>query len=228
PADAADGLAPWTGVAPTAMPLGGRVPPKAMDTDDIKTVLANWREAIRRTEDAGFEICEIHAAHGYLIHQFLSPLTNQRTDAYGGSFENRTRLAREVVMAVREVWPEKLPLFTRFSSTDWVEGGWDLEQSMELAQALKPLGVDVIDCSSGGIVPGANIPVGPEYQVPFAREIRKRGDMATAAVGMITEPKQAEDILQRGDADLIVMARQFLREPYWPLRAARELGTDLT
>ncbi|MEJ2215441.1 MAG: NADH:flavin oxidoreductase/NADH oxidase [Gemmatimonadota bacterium] len=218
----------WEPVAPSALPFQDDWhTPQALDKAGIRGVVDAFRDAAGRSLEAGFRVAEIHGAHGYLIHEFLSPLTNQRTDAYGGSFENRTRLAREVVTAVREVWPEELPLFLRISATDWIEGGWDIAQSVELARAVGSLGVDVVDCSSGGLVPGAKIPVGPGYQVPFARDVRQQAGVATATVGMITEPRQAEEILQRGDADLIVMARQYLREPYWPLRAARELGVDL-
>jgi 2,4-dienoyl-CoA reductase-like NADH-dependent reductase (Old Yellow Enzyme family) len=169
-------------------------------------------------------VVEIHAAHGYLLHQFLSPLSNRRGDEYGGSFENRTRIVREVVEAVRGVWPESLPLFVRFSATDWVEGGWDVEQSVELARMLGPLGVDLVDCSSGGLVPGAKIPVGPGYQVDFAERIRREGGIATAAVGLITDPEQADAIVRRGEGDMVFLARQLLRDPYWPLHAARRLG----
>lgn len=218
----------WEPVAPSALPFQDDWhTPRALDEAGIQGVVDAFRDAAVRALEAGFRVAEIHGAHGYLIHEFLSPLTNQRTDAYGGSLENRTRLAREVVTAVREVWPEELPLFLRISATDWIEGGWDIAQSVELARAVGSLGVDVVDCSSGGLVPGAKIPVGPGYQVPFARDVRQQAGVATAAVGMITEPRQAEEILQRGDADLIVMARQYLREPYWPLRAARELRVDL-
>jgi 2,4-dienoyl-CoA reductase-like NADH-dependent reductase (Old Yellow Enzyme family) len=170
---------------------------------------------------------EIHAAHGYLIHEFLSPLSNRRTDEYGGSFENRTRVAREIVESVRRIWPEHYPLLVRISATDWAEGGWDLEQSVALAQQLKPLGVDLIDCSSGGAVPNAKIAIGPGYQVPFAERIRREADMPTAAVGMITEPEQADEIIRQGKADMVFLAREFLRHPYWPLAAAAKLQADL-
>jgi 2,4-dienoyl-CoA reductase-like NADH-dependent reductase (Old Yellow Enzyme family) len=180
--------------------------------------------AARRACEAGFRVIEIHAAHGYLIHEFLSPLGNRRTNAYGGSFENRTRLLREVVAAVRGVWPERAPLFVRISASDWIEGGWDIQQSVELARQLKELGADLIDCSSGGNVPSAAMPVGPGYQTPFANEIRREANILTGAVGMITSPVQAEHILVTGQADAVIIAREFLRDPYWPLRAARELG----
>ena len=170
---------------------------------------------------------EIHAAHGYLIHEFLSPLSNKRTDEYGGSFENRTRLPLIIARAVRNAVPENLPVFVRISATDWAEGGWDLPQSIEFCKLLKETGIDLIDCSSGGLVPYAKIQVGPDYQVPFAAEIRQQAGIATAAVGLITGPVQAEDILQRGEADAVMIARQFLREPYFTFRAARELGVHV-
>jgi len=177
---------------------------------------------------AGFRVIEIHAAHGYLIHEFLSPLSNQRDDDYGGSFENRTRVLREIVQAVRGAWPNGAPLFVRISATDWVEGGWDLEQSIALARELKQLGVDLIDCSSGGSVPQAKIPVGAGYQTRFAQRIRDEAEILTGAVGMITSPAQAEHIINTGQADAILMAREFLREPYWPLRAAQELRQSVS
>jgi 2,4-dienoyl-CoA reductase-like NADH-dependent reductase (Old Yellow Enzyme family) len=173
-------------------------------------------------------VIEIHAAHGYLIHEFLSPLSNRRDDAYGGSFENRTRLVREIVAAVRSSWPKGAPLFVRISATDWVEGGWDLEQSIELARGLKQLGVDLIDCSSGGSVPHAEIPAGPGYQTPFAQRLRQEAEIMTGAVGMITSPVQAEQIIGTGQADAVLMAREFLRDPYWPLRAAHELEQSVS
>jgi len=233
--------APWNGGGPVSIDEGGWQPvgpsplrfqdgypvPRPLEPAEIPAVVESFRNAARRAQAAGFRVAEIHAAHGYLLHQFLSPLTNQRTDAYGGSFENRTRLACEVTAAVREAWPDELPLFVRVSATDWVEGGWDLEQTVELARLLAPLGVDLVDCSSGGLVPHAVVPAAPGYQVPFAGEIRRRAKVATAAVGLITESHQAEAILSEGDADLILLARQFLRDPYWPLRAARELGADV-
>jgi len=177
-----------------------------------------WKPAARSLE--------IHAAHGYLLHQFLSPLSNHRTDGYGGSFENRTRLLREVVQAVRKIWPDNLPLFVRISATDWVEGGWDIEQSVELARHLKPLGVDLMDCSSGALVPHAKIPVGPGFQVPFAERIRREADIQAAAVGLITDPAQADQIIRNGQADLVLLGREFLRTPYWPVYAARELKQE--
>ena len=178
----------------------------------------------RRALDAGFDVAEIHAAHGYLIHEFLSPLSNTRTDAYGGSFDNRARLCLEVTDAVRTVWPGHQPVFVRISSTDWTPEGWDIEQSVELARRLKDRGVDLIDCSSGGNVATAAIPLGPGYQVPFAERIRREVGIATGAVGLITEPRQAHGIVEQGQADCVLLARELLRDPYWPLRAARELG----
>ncbi len=170
----------------------------------------------------------MHGARGYLLHEFLSPLSNQRTDAYGGSFENRIRLFVEVTQAVREVWPDTLPLLARFSGTDWVPGGWDVEQSIALARVLAPLGVDLIDCSSGGIVPGVTIPIGPGYQVELADRIRRDAGIATAAVGLITDASQADSIVREGRADMVFLARQLLREPYWPLHAAKTLGVAVT
>jgi len=176
----------------------------------------------------GFEWIEIHAAHGYLIHEFLSPLSNRRSDDYGGSFENRTRILREIVAAVRRSWPERAPVFVRISATDWIEGGWDIEQSVELARQVKEFGVDLIDCSSGGNVAQASIPLGPGYQTPFAQRIRRESGIMTGAVGMITSPVQAEHVLATGQADAVIIAREFLRDPYWPLRAARELGQAMS
>src|SRR5205807_3438042 len=175
----------------------------------------------------GAKVIEIHSAHGYLLNSFLSPLSNHRTDEYGGTFENRTRILSEVVTDVRKVWPEQYPLFVRISATDWVEGGWTPEDSVALAKLLQPLGVNVFDCSSGGVVPHAKIPVGPGYQVPFAQRIRSESGMPTGAVGMITDPAQADHIIRTGQADLVFIARQLLREPYWPFQAARALGQEI-
>ncbi|PYY04325.1 MAG: oxidoreductase [Acidobacteria bacterium] len=212
-------------VAPSAIRFAEQYPlPQALTREAIRQVVDAFAEATRRAGQAGFPVIEIHAAHGYLIHEFLSPLSNRREDHYGGSFENRTRILREIVSAVRSVWPARAPLFVRISATDWVEGGWDIEQSIELARQLKPLGVDLIDCSSGGNVPHAKIPVCPLYQTPFAERIRREAGILTGAVGMITTPLEADHIVQSGQADVVIMARQFLRDPYWPLRAARELG----
>lgn len=215
----------WQVVAPSALPFSPTYPqPRALSLDEIQIVIDAFRAAAARALQAGFRVLEIHAAHGYLIHQFLSPLANQRVDAYGGSFEGRARLAREVAGAVRSVWPEHLPLFTRVSSTDWVQGGWSIEDSVQLASILKEEGVDLIDCSSGGNVPDASIPVAPGYQVPFAARIRREADVPTMTVGLITEAAQAESILEHGDADLIALAREELRDPNFPLHAARSLG----
>ena len=217
----------WLPVAPSAVAFDDRhQTPVALDQVGIAAVVAEFRAAAQRSLDAGFELIELHAAHGYLLHEFLSPLSNRRNDRYGGSFENRIRITREVIAATREVWPERLPLLLRISATDWVEGGWDIEQSVALARAIRNDGVDLIDCSSGGNVPHAKIPLEPGYQVSFARRIREESDIATGAVGLITEPAQAEKIIADGDADLVLLARELLREPYWPRRAARELGVE--
>jgi 2,4-dienoyl-CoA reductase-like NADH-dependent reductase (Old Yellow Enzyme family) len=199
------------------------IQPEALTVGAIARVARAFAEGARRSLEAGFELVEIHAAHGYLVHQFLSPLVNTRTDQYGGSFENRTRILREVVESVRKVWPERLPLWVRISASDWTEGGWTIEDSIALARQLKPLGVDLIDSSSGGIVPAAKIPLGAGYQTPFAERIRKEAGILTGAVGMITSPEQAQHIIGTGQADLVLLAREFLRDPYWPLRAARAL-----
>jgi 2,4-dienoyl-CoA reductase-like NADH-dependent reductase (Old Yellow Enzyme family) len=218
----------WVPEAPSAIPFDPASPPPHELTEEaIQQIVAAFAQSTRWALAAGFQVVELHAAHGYLLHEFLSPLSNTRTDAYGGSFESRTRFVRECVQAMRAVWPESLPLFVRISATDWVDGGWDLPQSIELARLLKPLGVDLIDCSSGGAVPKASIPVGPGYQVPFAEAIRRETGMLTGAVGLITEPQQAEAILQQGQADLVLLARELLRDPYWPLHAARTLGADV-
>jgi 2,4-dienoyl-CoA reductase-like NADH-dependent reductase (Old Yellow Enzyme family) len=230
-----DGVVPeteggWQNVmAPSAIPFADNYPmPQALTVDGIQQVVKAFADAARRACDAGFRVIEIHAAHGYLIHEFLSPLSNHRDDAYGGSFDNRTRLIREIVTAVRSSWPKGAPLFVRISASDWVEGGWDLEQSIELARSLKQIGVDLIDCSSGGTVPHAKIPAGPGYQIPFAQRIRHEAEILAGAVGMITSPVQAEQIIGTGQADAILIAREFLRDPYWPLRAAKELGQSIS
>jgi 2,4-dienoyl-CoA reductase-like NADH-dependent reductase (Old Yellow Enzyme family) len=212
-------------VAPSALAFGeGYATPEALSLEGIRAVVEAFRAAARRACAAGFAVVEIHAAHGYLLHQFLSPLSNHRIDQYGGSFENRTRLLCEVVSAVRSVLPEACSLFVRISATDWKAEGWDPDQSTELVNQLRPLGVDLVDCSSGGILPQAEIPMGAGYQVSFAELIRSETGVMTAAVGMISEPAQADRIIRNHQADLILMAREFLREPYWPLRVARELG----
>jgi len=220
----------WSNVvAPSALAFTDDYPmPKALSIDGIKNIVSAFAAAARRVCQAGFRVIEIHAAHGYLIHEFMSALSNQRTDAYGGSFENRTRILREIVAAVRGSWPEGAPLFVRISATDWIDGGWDIQQSVELARQLKQLGADLIDCSSGGNVPHAKIPVGPGYQTQFAEQIRREAHILTGAVGMITTPVQAEHIIGTGQADAVIVARELLRDPYWPLRAARELGQRIS
>jgi 2,4-dienoyl-CoA reductase-like NADH-dependent reductase (Old Yellow Enzyme family) len=196
------------------------IQPEALTVEGIARITAAFADGARRSLEAGFELVEIHGAHGYLVHQFLSPLVNTRTDRYGGSFENRTRLLREIVEAVRKVWPERLPLWLRISASDWTEGGWPIEDSVALAKVVKGLGVDLIDASSGGIVPTAKIPLGPGYQTAFAERIRKEAGILSGAVGMITSAVQAQHILATGQADLVLLARELLRDPYWPLRAA--------
>lgn len=219
----------WQTVAPSAIPFDAGYPsPRELSLEEIRRIVKAFADAAVRAREAGFELIELHGAHGYLLHEFLSPLSNRRTDEYGGSLENRTRIVREVVQAVRRTWPERLPLFLRISASDWAEGGWTLDDSVELARMVAPLGVDLIDNSSGGLVPYAKIEVRPGYQVPFAREIRQKTGLKTGAVGMITDPEQAEAILQDGSADLIVMAREFLREPYWPVKAASALGYEFS
>ena len=220
----------WKNVlAPTAVAFADNYPqPVEMSQQDITACVEAFAAAATRAHAAGFRVIEVHAAHGYLIHEFLSPLSNQRADQYGGSFDNRTRLVREVAQAIRRVWPEQLPLFTRISATDWTAGGWDIEQSVELAKRLKPLGVDLIDCSSGGNVATAKIPIGPGYQTPFAERIRREAGILTGSVGMITTATQAEHIVGSGQADAVLLAREMLRDPYFPMRAARELGQEIT
>jgi 2,4-dienoyl-CoA reductase-like NADH-dependent reductase (Old Yellow Enzyme family) len=202
--------------------------PRAMTTADLDNVCRQWREATHRALEAGFKFIEIHSAHGYLLHTFLSPISNQRTDEYGGSFENRTRLLLRVAAEVRKAMPAELPLAVRLSCTDWTEGGWSIEDCVRLAPLLREAGVDIIDCSSGGAVPGAKIPIGPGYQTEFAAAIRQRAKMPTIAVGMITDPRQAETILVTGQADMVFLAREFLRDPYWPAHAAQILGAPIT
>jgi 2,4-dienoyl-CoA reductase-like NADH-dependent reductase (Old Yellow Enzyme family) len=215
----------WQPVGPTAAAFSDAYPtPRALRIDELPSVVDAFRRAAQRAVRAGFDVAEIHAAHGYLLHEFMSPLVNTRTDAYGGSFDNRIRLPLEVVAAVRAVWPESLPLFVRISSTDWVEGGWDLDQSAALAIRLREAGVDLVDCSSGGAVPHAQIPLAPGYQVPFAERIRRDAGIATGAVGLITDPAQADAIVRHGQADCVLIARELLRDPYWPLHAAQALG----
>jgi len=218
----------WTRVvAPSAIPFSETyLTPVALTVEEIAEVVAAFRAAAVRSLKAGFQIIELHGAHGYLMHQFLSPLSNHRTDSYGGSFENRTRIVREIVTATREVWPDDLPLALRLSASDWVEGGWSIAETVQLAKDVQALGVDLVDCSSGGAVLGAQIPVGPGYQVPFAKAVHEAG-VLSAAVGMITEPAQANDIIVNGEADVVMLARELLRDPYWPLHAAKALGIDV-
>jgi len=218
----------WQTVAPGAIPfLAEDRKPEPLNKEGIHKVVSDFKAAAGRALAAGFKVVEIHSAHGYLLHEFLSPLSNQRTDEYGGSFENRIRLLQQVIDAVKSVWPAENPLFVRISSTDWTEGGWTVEDSVKLAYILKDMGVDLIDCSSGGNVLNAKIPVSPGYQVPFSEAVRKTG-ILTGAVGFITTPVQAESILQEEKADLVFLARELLRNPYFPLSAARELGAEIT
>jgi 2,4-dienoyl-CoA reductase-like NADH-dependent reductase (Old Yellow Enzyme family) len=218
----------WQTIAPSPLAFSPEYPfPREMSIEDIDRVTAEFVAAAKRSLAAGFEVIQLHMAHGYLVHQFLSPLSNKRTDAYGGSLENRCRFGLEIAKQVRAVIPEHLPLCVRFSATDWVEGGWDLEQAIQFAAWLKEIGVDLIDCSSGGLVPDAVIPVGPGYQVLFAERIRKETGVLTGTVGFITSPEQAEQIVRTGQADLVFMGRQLLRDPYWPLHAAKRLRADI-
>jgi 2,4-dienoyl-CoA reductase-like NADH-dependent reductase (Old Yellow Enzyme family) len=219
----------WSPIfAPTALAFAeGYQVPQALSVIEIAAIVEAFAAAARRAHAAGARLIELHAAHGYLLHSFLSPLSNQRTDQYGGSFANRIRMVCEVVTAVRKVWPEEYPLWVRISATDWTEGGWTVEEAVELARILKPLGVDLIDCSSGGSVARAKIPIGPGYQVAFAEQVRREAGVLTGAVGMITDPAQADQIIRSGQADIVILARQFLREPYWPLLAARALDHDI-
>jgi 2,4-dienoyl-CoA reductase-like NADH-dependent reductase (Old Yellow Enzyme family) len=217
----------WQPIGPTDEPFTSDYPvPRAMTPADIMGVVDGFRAATIRAREAGFDVVELHAAHGYLVHQFLSPLVNTRTDEHGGSFENRIRFALQVVDAVRDAWPDRLPLWVRLSATDWAPGGWDIEQSVELARRLKVRGVDLVDCSSGGAVTGVRIPLEPAYQTPFAERIRREAAIPTGAVGLITEAAQADAIVRDGRADCVLLAREFLRDPYFPLHAAQELGRD--
>jgi len=220
----------WPTIAPSAIPFGGNLTkvPQAMTEADIARLRNDFVATARRALAAGFEWLELHAAHGYLFNSFLSPLSNHRPDQYGGSFENRIRFLLETTRAVRKVWPDHLPLAVRISAIDWKEGGWDIAQSVALAKLLKAEGVDLVDCSSGGLVPDAKITVAPGYQVPFAEQIRREANIATAAVGFITEAKQAEEIIRNGQADVVLLARQMLVDPYWPVHAAKVLGHKLT
>ncbi len=218
----------WQTLAPSAIAYKDGEPlPKAMSKEDINQLVNDFRSAAVRAIEAGFEVIEIHAAHGYLINEFLSPLSNKRNDEYGGSFENRLKMLAEIVDAVRNVWTQEFPLFVRISATDWVDGGWTENDSVALAKVLQTKGVDLIDCSSGGNSHAQKIPVGPLYQVPFSEKIKKETGILTGAVGLITTVQQAEQVLARQQADLIILARQFLRDPYFPLHAAKELGVDV-
>ncbi|HEX6835235.1 MAG TPA: NADH:flavin oxidoreductase/NADH oxidase [Polyangia bacterium] len=219
----ADSEGGWEPVAPSAVPFsdGWRLP-HALSVDEIGEVIARFRDAAVRAREAGFQWLELHAAHGYLMHEFLSPLANHRADDWGGSFHDRCRFVVEVVRAVRRVWPDRLPLSVRLSCTDWVDGGWTIDDSVALATRLRTEGVDLVDCSSGGVVPGVKIPVGAGYQVPLAEAVRKSG-ILTAAVGMITEPTHADEIVRNGRADVVMLARELLRDPYWPIHAALQL-----
>ena len=222
------GAGGWQPLAPSALPFNAGSPlPRAMSPGEIEEGVAQFAGAAERALAAGFRVVELHMAHGYLCHEFLSPLSNRRSDAWGGSLENRMRFPLDVARAVRAAWPAELPLFVRVSATDWVDGGWSADDSVAFARRLKEAGVDLVDCSSGGSAPDARVPVGPGYQTPFAARLRAEAGVATAAVGMITEPAQAEQIVATGQADAVLMARALLREPYWPLRAARELGAEV-
>lgn len=219
----------WLPLAPSAIPFHEKdVIPKELNKEEIGVIVEAFKTAAQRSLEAGFKVLEIHAAHGYLIHEFYSPLSNKRTDEYGGSFENRIRFLLEIIDAVHKVWPGNLPLFVRISATDWVEEGWTIEDSVALSKILKAKGVDLIDTSSAANIPKAPIPVGPNYQVPLAAQIRKEASIPTGAVGLITDAQQAETILQNGEADLIFIARELLRNPYFPLQAAKELGDEIT
>jgi 2,4-dienoyl-CoA reductase-like NADH-dependent reductase (Old Yellow Enzyme family) len=218
----------WKPLAPSPLAFSGNSPePREMTTADIDELVDRFAAAAKRCLEAGFQVLELHMAHGYLLHEFLSPLSNQRTDQFGGDLENRMRLPLQVAAAVRDVWPDHLPLLVRLSCTDWVEGGWDLAQSIALSRRLKQTGVDLIDCSSAGLVPDAKVPAAPGFQVPFAAAIREQADIATAAVGLITQAAQAEQIVGTGRADAVLLAREMLRDPYWPLHAARMLSRDV-
>lgn len=218
----------WQPLAPSPLPFHESSPvPAEMTPQNVEEVFSQFRAAAERSLQAGFEVLELHMAHGYLLHEFLSPLSNHRKDEFGSSIENRERFPLKVAKKVREVWPEPFPLFVRISCTDWVKGGWDLPQSIDFSRRLKDLGVDLIDCSSGGLVADAVIPAGPGYHTPFAAAIRREVGIPTGAVGYITEPVQAEQIVATGQADVIIMAREMLRHPYWPLHAARALNVDI-
>jgi 2,4-dienoyl-CoA reductase-like NADH-dependent reductase (Old Yellow Enzyme family) len=218
----------WLSVAPSGLAFSrSETAPLELDKEGIAKVIADFKAATVRAIAAGFKVIELHGAHGYLINEFLSPDSNTRTDEYGGSFENRSRFLLELINAVNEVWPADLPFFVRLSTTDWTEGAWTIEDSIALAKVLKGKGVDLIDCSTGGNVAGAQIPLKPGYQVEFAEAIKKQADILTGAVGLITEAKQADEIIQTGQADVVLLARELLRDPHFPLRAAHELGHEV-
>lgn len=217
----------WQTVCPSANAYGSLARPRVLSVDEIHTIVGQFRDAAWRAAEIGFDAVEIHAAHGYLLSQFLDPLINERDDEYGGSFENRARILVEVVDEVRSVVPETMPILVRVSATDWAAGGWDLDQTVELAKILKAHGVDLIDVSTGGLIPDVTIPVKPDYQVPFAEQVRLRADIPTTAVGLITKPKQAKKILKSGAADAVEIGRAALRDPYWPLRAAHKLDVPV-
>lgn len=218
----------WECVAPSAISFGGKYPvPRALTGAEIQELIISFGKSAKRAVEAGFDLVEIHGAHGYLIHQFLSPISNTRTDEFGGSFENRTRFLREITKSVRANIPDSMPLFLRISASDWLEGGWSIEESILLAKELKDLGVDLVDVSSGGTSSGAPVPVGPGYQVPFSDRIKNEAKILTAAVGLITDALQAEEIVASGKADAVMMAREMLRNPRWPLSAAKLLGADI-
>jgi 2,4-dienoyl-CoA reductase-like NADH-dependent reductase (Old Yellow Enzyme family) len=218
----------WQTLAPSAIPFSGNYPsPKEMSVKDIKLVIDQFCQAAKRSLIAGFEIIELHMAHGYLGHEFLSQISNKRTDNYGGSLENRCRFAVEIAKSVRKIIPDTMPLFVRISASDWTEGGWDIVQSVQLAKWLKDAGVDLIDCSSGGNISNAKIPVAPCYQIPFAQRIKKEANILTGGVGLITTSEQAEQIISKEQADIVLLAREMLRDPYWPMHAAKELDFEL-
>lgn len=213
----------WDTVGPSAIPFGTYRMPHALNVDEIKEIIESFSQAAKRANEAGFDWLEIHGAHGYLVHEFLSPFSNKRNDEYGGNFENRIRFLLELIEGVKKTWPNDKPLAVRISAVDWADGGWTIDDSVELAKRLKLAGVDLVDCSSGSNVPNEDIPVGAGYQVPFAEQIRKEAGIMTAAVGLITEPMQADELIRNGRADIVLLARELLRNPYWPLYAAKVL-----
>lgn len=218
----------WQPMAPSPIAFDAGYPlPREMTPQDIRDVVEQFVSAARRSLNAGFQVLELHVAHGYLLHEFLSPLSNRRTDSYGGPLENRLRLPLQVAGAVRSVWPKELPLFVRISCTDWADNGWNLKESIEFCRQLKKVGVDLIDCSSGALVPDAEIPAGPGFQVPFAAAIKQAADIATGAVGLITSAQQAEQTVATGQADVVLLGREMLRDPYWPLHAAKALDAEI-